>query len=131
MPRPGQKQRRAPKRLEEQFTIQVAEFFSWALPKSVVYYHVPNGGLRTKAAAGKLKAMGVKAGVHDFVILYDGIHHELDLKVTGGSISPAQREHAERVRMAGGRAGYAKDTLEDVVRQLIEWNIPHKRATLR
>ncbi len=31
-------------------------------------YHVPNGGHRVKAVAGKLKAQGVKAGVPDLVL---------------------------------------------------------------
>lgn len=32
------------------------------------WFHVPNGGLRHKAVAGKLKAMGVKDGVPDIII---------------------------------------------------------------
>ncbi|VVM59610.1 VRR-NUC domain-containing protein [Pseudomonas fluorescens] len=31
-------------------------------------YHVPNGGHRVKAVAGKLKAQGVKAGIPDLVL---------------------------------------------------------------
>lgn len=32
------------------------------------WFHVPNGGLRHKAVAGKLKAQGVKDGVPDVII---------------------------------------------------------------
>jgi len=35
-------------------------------------FHVPNGGLRSKASAGKLKAEGVRAGVPDYLLPTDG-----------------------------------------------------------
>ena len=35
-------------------------------------FHVPNGGLRGKASAGKLKAEGVRAGVPDYLLPTDG-----------------------------------------------------------
>jgi hypothetical protein len=50
--------------------LQVA-LFHWAfleqrrLPELVMLFAVPNGGLRSKAVAAKLKAEGVKAGVPD------------------------------------------------------------------
>lgn len=45
-------------------------------------YHVPNGGGRSKAEAGVLKTMGVKAGVSDLVLAiptseYAGLYIEL------------------------------------------------------
>lgn len=49
---------------------QQTAFFAWAadqhhLPVLKLMFHIPNGGLRNKATAGKLKASGVKAGVWD------------------------------------------------------------------
>jgi hypothetical protein len=37
-------------------------------PELSLAYHVPNGGKRGKAEAGRLKAMGVKAGVPDVAL---------------------------------------------------------------
>lgn len=132
LPKPGErKERKRPVQWEAIFQRTVAEFFEWALPQDVVWYHVPNGGFRKKAEAARLKAMGVKAGVHDFVFLWRGQYFELDLKVRGNTLSKEQREHAVRVTKAGGRVGSASDTLEDVCRQLDEWGIPHARIAGR
>lgn len=55
-----------PTEAQEQMTL-----FSWAAMQSGKYpelnllYHVPNGGSRHKAEAGRLRAEGVKAGVPD------------------------------------------------------------------
>ncbi len=39
-------------------------------------FHIPNGGTRNRAEAGKLKAMGVKAGVPDiFLPVARGAYH--------------------------------------------------------
>lgn len=135
LPRPGGKgPRKRPVQWEQQYQITVAEFFAWALPPSVIWFHVPNGMSRSKGDAGKLKAMGVKAGVHDFVILHGSArgagplagYHELELKARGGTLSEDQKKHAAEVHALGGRTGSAADTIEDVVRQLDVWGIPHK-----
>lgn len=45
--------------------------FQWAnlavgtMPDLCMLYHIPNGGLRTKATAARLKKEGVKAGYPD------------------------------------------------------------------
>lgn len=57
-------------------------------------FAIPNGGKRGKAAAGKLKAEGVRAGVPDlFLPVPRGEYHGLfiEMKTTGGSLSQAQR----------------------------------------
>lgn len=129
LPKLGAKARKRPVAYEEQYQIMVAGFLGWALPASVVWYAVPNGGWRTKSVAGKLKAGGVKPGVHDLHFLYRGVHHELELKVHGNGLSTEQREHAAAVIAAGGKAGVASDTLEAVCAKLDEWGIPHARLT--
>lgn len=127
LPKPGAKTRKAPVQHEESYQIQVAEFLRWALPPSVVFYAVPNGGWRTKSVAAKLKAGGVKPGVHDLHFLYRGVHHELELKIKPNGLSLEQKQHAEAVVAAGGKAGVASDTLEAVCAMLDYWGIPHAR----
>jgi len=63
-------------------------------------YAIPNGGLRSKATAGKLRAEGVRPGVSDYHLpvaaggpdgrqLFNGLF--LELKPRGGVLSPAQK----------------------------------------
>lgn len=70
---------------EEQEQIAV---FRWAkmeeqkYPELKLLYHIPNGGHRNKATAGRLKAAGVKRGVPDICLPvpkgnYAGLYIEL------------------------------------------------------
>ena len=97
-----------PTEAQEQMTL-----FSWAAMQSGKYpelnllYHVPNGGSRHKAEAGRLRAEGVKAGVPDLCLpvargQYHGLYIELK-RQRGGRISE------EQVRWIDGllKQGYA------------------------
>lgn len=78
---------------EDQIQVAVAAYLDKALPKTWRWYHCPNGGHRLKAVAGKLKAMGVKPGVPDCVILRpDGRPIYVELKSFGGVLSQAQKD---------------------------------------
>lgn len=64
-------------------------------PELVWIFHVPNGGARSKAVAGKLKAEGVRSGVPDYLFPvrsggYVGL--AVELKAKGGRVEPAQRD---------------------------------------
>ena len=76
-------------------------------------FHVANGGLRSKASAGKLKAEGVRAGVPDYIgpfrgysksnnqfCTYIGLAIELKRR-KGGAVSEAQRDWVEFLSNAG------------------------------
>lgn len=75
---------------------------SWArmqngkYPELRLLFAIPNGGSRNKAEAGKLRAMGVKAGVSDlFLPVSRGGFHGLWIemkRVSGGRASKEQRE---------------------------------------
>lgn len=63
-------------------------------------FHIPNGGSRHKAEAGKLKAMGVKPGVPDLGLLIPkGPYHGLfiELKKIGGKTSKYQDKWIEKL----------------------------------
>jgi len=53
--------------LEDQEQMALAEWLDLVVG-TPGWFHVPNGGLRNKVVAGKLKAMGVKDGVPDLII---------------------------------------------------------------
>ncbi len=82
--------------------VEQTQLFTWARLQSCKYpelelmYHIPNGGGRSKAEAGRFKAMGVKAGVPDIFLPcarggYNGMYIELK-RVRGGRVEPAQKE---------------------------------------
>jgi hypothetical protein len=67
-------------------------------------FHVPNGGHRSKATAGRLKAAGVKAGVPDLLLLVPrGSYHGMacELKIPGGRLLPSQRAWLEALNRFG------------------------------
>lgn len=68
-----------------------------AYPILVWLMHVPNGGLRSRGEAGKLKAMGVRKGVSDWILpfpspsgRYKGLAIELKSEV--GTVSDEQED---------------------------------------
>lgn len=116
---------------------QVA-LFQWAqaqmstMPELAAMYAIPNGGARSKATAGRLKAEGVKAGVPDICLplptatagaLY------IELKVPAGPgqragrESDAQKEWRELLVSIGNDA-YVAWGWEDAV----GWIVPHIKA---
>ena len=91
--------------VEQQCLFRWAEFASGKYPELRLMYHIPNGGARSKATAGRLKAEGVKAGVPDFCLPvsrdgYHGLYIELK-RERGGKISQAQDKWIEALRAQG------------------------------
>jgi len=88
----------------------------------VFFFHVPNGEIRHRGAAGKLKAMGTRAGVPDLVLIRDGHAYGLEIKAAGGRQSPAQRNVEQQWERAG--ATYAvTHGLDYALDQLREWGL--------
>jgi hypothetical protein len=68
---------------------------------------VPNGGYRTKATAGMLKAEGVQAGYPDLLLdVARGPYHGLriEMKTAIGVVSKEQKDWIERLTRHGYRA---------------------------
>lgn len=57
------------KRPEEALHRACVAYLRSALPKPWIVWHTPNGGGRSKAEAGILKAMGVLAGMPDLFVM--------------------------------------------------------------
>lgn len=107
--------------------------FRWAdaqsgkYPELSLMYHIPNGGKRGKAEAGRFRAMGVKSGVPDIFLprgfhaldfvgpgqfnidgtqyavtetIYNGLYIELK-RLRGGTVSATQKQWVARLRDAG------------------------------
>ncbi len=74
-------------------------------PELRLLFHIPNGGSRGKAEAGRFRAMGVKPGVPDLFLPaargpYHGLFVEMK-RMRGGRVSPEQREWIQELIMQG------------------------------
>ena len=108
--------------------------FTWAnhmavtgrLPELARLFHVPNGGSRGPAEAGRFKAMGVKAGVPDvFLDVPRGGFHGLRIEMKrrkGGRVSEDQADWIDWYNANGYRAAVcygweeARMEIEDYLR---------------
>lgn len=73
-------------------------------PDLAMLYHVPNGGARSKATGGRLKAMGVKRGVYDLSldVARGGWHGlRMELKLLNNALTPEQRSWSDALRTQG------------------------------
>lgn len=86
---------RQPDHRESDLQITIVQFLEIALPDDATYFHVPNGGKRDEVTGGILKAMGMRAGVADLIVLWRGYALSVELKTDDGKLSDAQDEWAE------------------------------------
>lgn len=89
---------------------------------------IPNGGHRSKAVAGKLKAEGVRAGVPDLLLPverrgYIGLF--IELKIGNNPLSPAQEVWAKRLTAQGYYHAVIRDDVQKAV-DLIAWYLEGK-----
>ena len=109
---------------------QVASFLALALPSGTEWSHIPSGGSRHKATAGKLKAEGVRRGVPDYVIVVSGVGTIwIELKNSTGRLSPEQRAWSEAIRHTPGSFWALCRSVEDVQSALLSAGVP-LRATI-
>lgn len=119
---------------QEEHNIQAAcvRWFGYAHPElRGLLFSVPNGGARSKATAGRLKAEGVVAGVSDLILLIPHIEegcknmwHALciEMKKKGGYQSPEQKEWQKKVEGHGYKYAVCRsldefiDTVEEYLR---------------
>ena len=97
------------------------------------HFHVPNEGKRSISYHAKMKKMGLKAGVPDFIIEYPQaklIYIELKTKL--GRLSDAQKLWKVQSEVYDTPHYIVKGTLSDCVEKvehIIKSNIPMKKAS--
>ena len=115
---------RAPRRhLEDDLQRAVMQFLDWALGARGVAYAIPNGGKRHAREAARMKGLGVKPGVPDIGICFEGRSLFVELKAPRGVMSDAQKDMTRRLHYAGGVVMLCR-SVEDVEAQLREACIP-------
>lgn len=95
-----------------QIQIPLVAILRWTMKPEVIWHHVPNGELRDKDVAAKLKAMGVKPGSADLEFFWndnpfriDQLHGLralfLELKLPGRTLSEPQVAFCVRAKAIG------------------------------
>ncbi|WP_454912905.1 VRR-NUC domain-containing protein [Variovorax gossypii] len=99
-----------------------------AYPVLVWLMHVPNGGLRSPGEAGKMKALGVRKGVADWILpfpspsgRYKGL--AIELKSLKGTVSDEQEDFIHEASENGWLTAVARSSaafIETVEKWLLE-----------
>jgi hypothetical protein len=108
---------------EQDLQAQLVEALQSILLPGTVFFHVPNGGERSKVEAAILNGQGVLAGVPDLIFIRDGRAFGLELKSESGSLSPEQRATFPLLRAAGMRIEVAR-SLDEAFEHLRDAGIP-------
>lgn len=91
------------KRPEEDLHRQVAAYLRASLPSAAFWFSVPNQrGTRKRYEMGILKALGVRSGVPDIIIIWEGMFFGIELKAPKGTLSDSQKDTADLIVKAGG-----------------------------
>lgn len=117
---------------EQSAVIEWAETRTAALPALELLYAVPNGGLRHKAVAGRLKAEGVKSGVPDLCLpVARGGYHSLyiEMKTLAGTPSEKQKQWIARLRAEGNCAEVCYGAAEAIERIETYLGVPLSERT--
>ena len=114
---------------EEQLHRAVARFLDVALPEDAWWSTFPSGG-GGKIRGARLKAMGLKAGVPDILIIWRGEAFWIELKAKGGRVSSAQWETRTAIARAGSHVGfvYGVDEVDSLLRA---FGVPLRASTGR
>jgi len=87
---------------EAQLHATVAQYLDWALMPPAVYTTFPAGwGVLTRSTAGRLKGAGLKQGIPDILVWYNGFTLGIELKSHVGRLTPTQEEMHAKLRAAG------------------------------
>ncbi len=85
-------------------------------------WHTPNGGGRSIVDAVKFKGLGVRAGVHDILFLYNGILYGIEFKYGKNKLSPEQVMFGKMLESNGGNWWEVRDleTFQKIIKKIIE-----------
>jgi hypothetical protein len=109
-----------------EFAIQMAviAFLRLRCRPGIIYWHTPNGELRDKRSAAKLKAMGTLPGVSDLIFVFPEAAPLLclELKARGRKLTNDQKVFRDLMVAAGHIYEWA-DNLDEAMRILRQYNV--------
>jgi len=114
---------------EAAFQMAVAEFLTRALPPHVAWSAFPAGG-GGRVRGGILKAMGLRAGFPDLVLVHPdtGKAHWLELKAPGGVTSAVQKQVHALLLNSQSPVTVAR-SIDQVEHFLRAWDFPMRATT--
>ena len=104
---------------EDRLQMAVVQYLRLMGDPDVIWWHTPNQGVRSKRTAGRLKAMGVLAGIPDLTFVFPGgVVAMMELKTPKGVMSKAQKALEEKCHKLGVEHAvcYSIDTALEVLR---------------
>ena len=102
---------------------EVADFLAVALRPPTFWTTFPAGGGGI-VRGRQLKAMGLKSGFPDLLIIHEGKAFGIELKAPGKYLEPHQREMHAALLLAGMPV-YTARSKEEITYALETWAIPH------
>lgn len=105
----------------------VAEFLDWILMPPALWTTIPAGWTAmNRGAAGRLKACGLKAGMPDIMVFYNGFSIGIELKTDKGIVSATQREMFNKLQAAGVTVSICR-SVDNVEQTLRTYKIPMRK----
>jgi len=82
---------------------------------------VPNGGIRNKITAMKMKATGLLSGVHDIHFVHDGTLHSIELKVGKNQLTESQVKYAQAIMQQGAKCHVVRtfEEFEELIKGIV------------
>ena len=122
-----QPERRRDVNAEARRQAAIVDYVRYVAPQ-VLIWSVPNGGLRSKPEAARLKWTGVRAGVLDLtLVLPNGRCAFWEVKTTEGRLSIDQVLIARKLTALGHVCAVVRD-IDDARRELAELGIKTREA---
>jgi hypothetical protein len=113
---------------EEAIHASIVGYLRAVLPREAKAFHVPNGGRRSKAEAGRFKALGVLAGVPDILVMIPpALLLLIEVKGPRGRVSPEQQAFA-RDALAMGFPFAVVRSIDETRAALRLWQVPTREA---
>jgi VRR-NUC domain len=119
--------RRRDTNAEARIQAAIVEYVRLVAPH-VLIFAIPNGGLRTKAEAARLKWTGVVAGIPDLAIVAPGRRvFFIEVKAPSGALSLDQRAIRDWLIALGSPPAICR-SIDDARRALAAWGIATSEA---
>jgi len=115
------------KREEEGIQRQIIAWCGFCLRRDVLIFSVPNESKRPPSQAATLKAMGLRPGAADLVMVHDGRCYFIECKANDGDQSKAQQAFEHDARLAGSSYRIVR-SLAQFIEALGDWGIPSREV---
>ena len=86
-------------------------------------FAIPNGGLRSKTTAAKLKREGVLKGIPDLMVVELGLF--IELKAVGGKLSPEQKKIIADINETTPFTAIVAYGYKDALEKIAEFELSH------